>query len=37
MMTRWDAVDLDILWNIVLDDLPPLVKQIEVVIGQIKS
>lgn len=33
----YDAVDLDILWNIVLDDLPPLVKQIEVVIGQIKS
>ncbi len=33
----YDAVDLDILWNIVLNDLPPLVKQIEVVIDSIQS
>jgi uncharacterized protein with HEPN domain len=33
----YDAVDLDILWNIVLNDLPPLVNQVEGVIDQIQS
>jgi uncharacterized protein with HEPN domain len=33
----YDAVDLDILWNIIQSDLPPLIKQLEVAIEEIQQ
>ncbi|MBN1489575.1 MAG: DUF86 domain-containing protein [Phycisphaerae bacterium] len=30
----YDAVDLDILWDIVRDDLPPLIDELEVIVNE---
>lgn len=29
----YDAVDLDILWNVIQDDLPPLIDQLQIIIN----
>lgn len=30
----YDAVDLDILWQIIESDLPPLIATLEIIVGQ---
>lgn len=30
----YDRVDLDVLWDVIADDLPPLVEQLEAIVGR---
>lgn len=34
LIHAYDAVDLDILWRVVQDDLPPLTRQLNEILGQ---
>ncbi len=30
----YDRVDLDVLWDVIVDDLPPLVEQLDAIVGR---
>ena len=37
LFTAYDAVDLDVLWDTIIDDLPPLIAELEKILPSVKG